>query len=83
MGGTTFRLLQCLALGPLVTKVTGRGIRILGLKPNKGLDEMTALVEAGTVVPSIDSVCPLGEVPQALTRFGQAEHKGKIVISVP
>ena len=59
-----------------------RNIRILALKPNKGLDDMTKLVEAGSVVPSIDAVYPLSEVPAALRRFGEASHKGKIVISM-
>ena len=43
---------------------------------------MTELLEAGTVVPSIDGVYQLSEVPKAIQRFGDAQHKGKIVISV-
>ena len=52
------------------------------MKPNTGLDDMTALVEAGTVLPSIDETYPLRDVPQALRRFETAHHKGKIVIAV-
>jgi len=36
----------------------------------------------GGVVPSIDTVYPLTEVPEALRRFGAAKHLGKIVISM-
>ena len=43
---------------------------------------MTELLEAGTVVPSIDGVYELGDVPKAIQRFGDAQHTGKIVISV-
>ncbi len=43
---------------------------------------MTQLVEAGEVVPSIDRVYPLREVPDAIRRFGAARHTGKIVVSV-
>lgn len=82
VGGTPARLLQCLAFGRWIARTRHRNIRILGLKPNQGLDQMTALVEAGTVVPSIDAVYPLSEVPQALRRFGGAIHTGKIVISL-
>ena len=82
VGGTTARLLQCLTLGRLVRGATGRNIRILGLKPNRGLDRMTTLVEAGTIVPSVDAVYPLKDVPNALQRFGEARHQGKIIISV-
>ena len=46
------------------------------------LDDMTQLVEAGKVVPSIDETYPLRDVPQALRRFAAAHHKGKIVIGV-
>ena len=76
------RLLQCVALSRWIARARNLNIRVLALKPNKGLDEMTKLVEAGSVVPSIDTVYPLSEVPEALRRFGAAEHLGKIVISV-
>jgi len=55
---------------------------VLGLKPNKGLDYLTGLVEAGKMIPSIDSRYPLEQVPLAIRRFKQASHKGKIIISV-
>ena len=38
---------------------------------------MTELVAAGHIVPSIDSVYPLSEVPDVVRRFGAARHKGK------
>ena len=82
VGGSTPRLLQCLLVGRLISGTRSRHVRILGLKPNRGLDDMTELVAAGHVVPSIDSIYPLSEVPEALRRFGAALHKGKIVISV-
>ena len=43
---------------------------------------MTELLEAGSVTPSIDDIYPLADVPKALRRFGDARHKGKIVISI-
>ena len=58
------------------------GYSLLALKPNKGLNGMTELVEAGKVVPSIDDIYPLRDVPQAIRRFGEARHKGKIVIAI-
>ncbi len=82
VGGSTLQLLQCLVFGRWVAKTRGRRIRILALKLNKGLDAMTALVEAGRVAPSIDAVYPLSDVPEALRRFGEARQKGKIVISM-
>ena len=82
VGGSTPQLLQCLVFGRWIARTRHRDIRILALKPNKGLDDMTKLVEAGRVVPSIDGVYPLSEVPEALRRFGETSHKGKIVISM-
>ena len=82
VGGSTPQLLQCLVFGRWIARTRNRNIRILSLKPNVGLDDMTKLVEAGRVVPSIDAVYPLSGVPEALRRFGEASHTGKIVISM-
>ncbi len=50
--------------------------------PNKGLDYLKELIEADKLVPAIDKVFQLHEVPNAMRYFGQGLHKGKIVISV-
>ena len=80
VGGSTLRLLQCVMLGPWIARTKGRRIHLLSLKPNKGLDDLTALVEAGNVMPTIDGVYPLTDVPMALQRFGEASQNGKIII---
>ena len=82
VGGSIPRLLQCLLLGRLISRTRSRHIRILGLKPNRGLDGMTELLEAGKVAPTIDGIYQLSEVSDAIRRFGAARHKGKIVISL-
>ena len=76
------QLVQCLIFGRWIARTRNRHLRILGLKPNIGLAGMTQLLEAGKVVPWIDDVYPLSEVPQAVRRFGEAHHKGKIVIAI-
>ena len=43
---------------------------------------MTGLLETGKVVPSIGDIYPLGEVSKAIRLFGDARHKGKIIIAV-
>jgi len=80
VGGSPARLLECFALGPLIGRMRGRHVRVLALRPNDGLDELTVLVEAGTVAPSIDAVYPLRDVAAAIQRFGEASHEGKIVL---
>ncbi len=82
VGGTIPRLIQCLVLRRWIARTRNRHVRVLGLKPNEGLDRMTELLDAGKVVPSIDGTYPLDEVPQAIRRFGEARHTGKIVITV-
>jgi NADPH:quinone reductase-like Zn-dependent oxidoreductase len=55
---------------------------ILAHKPNKGLDFMKELFEAGKVAPVIDRRYPLSEVPEALRYFGKGHAKGKVVITL-
>jgi NADPH:quinone reductase-like Zn-dependent oxidoreductase len=44
--------------------------------------DIAALLESGDVVPVVDSVYPLSEVPAAFRYFVTGRHKGKIVITV-
>ena len=82
VGGTTPRLLQCLWLRRWIARRRDRHVRILGLKPNEGIEELTALVESGDMAPTVDSVHSLDEVPAAIERFGEARHHGKVIIGV-
>jgi NADPH:quinone reductase-like Zn-dependent oxidoreductase len=43
---------------------------------------LTMLIEAGKVIPIVDRVYPLTEVPQAIRYLEQGHARGKIVISV-
>jgi NADPH:quinone reductase-like Zn-dependent oxidoreductase len=43
---------------------------------------ITALCEAGKIVPVIDRSYPLREVPAALRYLGEGHARGKIVITV-
>src|SRR5918998_1442040 len=82
-GGSVATLFQILLLGPWIRATTGRKIRILAVKPS--LEDMvyiTALYEAGKVVPVIDRRYPLSEVPEALRYLGEGRTKGKVVIRV-
>ena len=50
--------------------------------PNRGLAELRELLRTGELVPVIDRIFQLSEVPDALRYFGQGGHKGKILIAV-
>jgi NADPH:quinone reductase-like Zn-dependent oxidoreductase len=74
--------LQALFLGPWISIFSKKKILILVLKPNKDLAYMNELFEAGNLKPVIDGPYKLDEVPKAFKLFGEAVHKGKVVINV-
>ena len=82
VGGSTARLFQALLLGPWISMFSKKKIRIVGLKPNKDLDYMNELFEAGKVKPVIDGPYKLSEIPEAIRHFGEGNHKGKVVINM-
>jgi NADPH:quinone reductase-like Zn-dependent oxidoreductase len=82
VGGSTARLMQALLLGPFISMISKKNIRIVLLKPNKDLAYMNELFEAGKIKPVIDGSYTLDEVPKAFRLFGEGHHKGKIVITV-
>jgi NADPH:quinone reductase-like Zn-dependent oxidoreductase len=82
VGGSTFRLLQALLLGPWISMIRKKNIRLVLLKPNKDLPYINELFQAGKLKPVIDGPYKLSEVPAAMRRFGAGEHKGKVVITV-
>ena len=82
VGGTTSRLLQAFILGPWISMISKKKIRIIALKQNKDLVYMNELFEAGKVKPVIDGRYKLSEVPEAMQYFGEGKHKGKVVITV-
>ena len=46
------------------------------------LERLTALIEDGTVTPSIDSVFPLERVPEAMRRLAAGDVRGKVAITL-
>jgi NADPH:quinone reductase-like Zn-dependent oxidoreductase len=82
VGGELPRLLQVLVLGPLLRWLTRKEMRIVALKPNKGLIEIGKLLEGPGLKIHIDGPYPLSEVATALRHFGEAKHLGKVVVRV-
>lgn len=82
MGGHTGLTLSCLLLGKWIKWRHGKQVKLLPLKPNKGLDEFTGLIESGKILPAIDGRYSLNEVPRAMRRFAESRHEGKIIIRV-
>lgn len=82
VGGSLLRLLQILVLGPALSRLYHRHVRIVALKPNKDLAYMDELFEAGKLAPVIDGPYPLADVREAFRLFGTGDHKGKIIVTM-
>jgi NADPH:quinone reductase-like Zn-dependent oxidoreductase len=82
VGGNTPRLLQALVLGPLISRLYNKHVRIVTLKPNKDLTYMNELFVAGKLLPVIEGPYKLADVPEAFRLFGTGDHKGKIIVTM-
>lgn len=82
VGGSIARMLPALVAAPWISLTQKKKIRILALKPNEGLAHINELFEAGKIAPAIDRVYKLSEVPEAFRYFGEARHKGKVVVTM-
>jgi len=82
VGGSIPRLLQTLVFGKLMSRLYRKHACIATLKPNKDLAYMNELIEAGKLVPVIDGLYKLADLPEAFRRFGTGDQKGKIIITM-
>jgi NADPH:quinone reductase-like Zn-dependent oxidoreductase len=82
VGGSLAHIFQTLFMGPLISMTGTQKMGILGAKPNKDMDYMIELIESGQVVPVIDKLFQLSEVPEALRYLGEGHAKGKVVITL-
>jgi NADPH:quinone reductase-like Zn-dependent oxidoreductase len=82
VGGSIPRLLQTVVLSPIVSKVYGKHLRIVALKANKDLAQMNELFTSGKLLPVIEGPYRFSDLPEAFRLFGNADHKGKIIVSL-
>ena len=78
-GGDMAQTFQALLLGPLISMAGGKKLGAMLVKPNKDLDFMKELIEAGKVIPVIDRSYPLSETAEALRYYaeGHAARKSR------
>jgi NADPH:quinone reductase-like Zn-dependent oxidoreductase len=84
LGGTLSRILAAVALGPVISRATGRRMGLLTWwKPFKAEDVTTlaSMIEAGTLTPAIDRRYPLSEIVEALRHVDEGRARGKVVIT--
>ena len=82
LGGGNRSTTQMMMFGWLVSLTGSRKLGLVIYRPNRGLDYLLELVEAGSVSPVIDSVFPLSETADAFRYYVDGKAKGKIVITV-
>ena len=82
-GGSNRQVFQAMLLGPWISRTGTKKMGNLMAKPNtEDLGFVKELLEAGRVIPVIESCYPLRETAEAL-RYLEAGHaRGKVVITV-
>lgn len=82
IGGASWRIMQTMALGPIVALLGSKKMGVVMHKANKDMDRVIKLFEDGKLTPVIDRTYPLDELPDALRFFGEAKSQGKILIKI-
>jgi len=80
-GGAMAQIFQGILLGPLLS-TGGKKMGSMLVEPNRDLDFMRDLIEAGKVRPVIDRCYPLSQSAEAFRYYGEGHARGKVVITV-
>jgi NADPH:quinone reductase-like Zn-dependent oxidoreductase len=85
LGGSASRILQVLALGPLISRATSKQMGMLLWWKPFNTDDVAVLEELianNQVAPVIDSRFPLSEIVDALRYVNDGTPRGKVVVTV-
>jgi len=82
MGGSMYRLVGVALLGSLISLFTSKKLSVLIHEPNRGLDELSKLVEKEQIKPVIDGPYGFDKIPELIQYFGEGRHLGKIVVEI-
>lgn len=82
VGGLMIRLIEIVLFGRLISLFTGKKLSVLIHKPNKGLDQISKLVEKGQIKPVVDGPYGFDKSPELIQYFGEGKHLGKIVVEI-
>lgn len=82
LGGDVGRIVRLMATGPLISAFGGKRITVPIWRPNDPDDvaHLVSLVDDGSVVPVVDRVVDLADVPDAFAEFAAQRHRGKIAV---
>jgi len=82
MGGSMARLIEIALISPFISLFTGKTLSVLIHEPNKGLDQISELVEKRQIQPVIDGPYGFDKIPELIQYLGEGKHKGKIVVEI-
>lgn len=83
VGGSVRSLLRIVTIGAAASRITGRRMGLLVVKPGpKHFEPLAELCVSGDVAIHIDRTFALDEVPEALARVGEGRALGKVVVEV-
>jgi NADPH:quinone reductase-like Zn-dependent oxidoreductase len=69
-------------VGSLISLFTSKKLNVLILEPNKGLDQISKLVERGQIKPVVNGPYGFDKIPEMIQYFGEGKHLGKIVVEI-
>lgn len=78
VGGEIWRLIQLL----LANKIFKKPVKMVGLKANKDLEQITDLYRKGIIKPQVDGPYPFEKSAWAIQYFGEGKHSGKVIVSL-
>jgi NADPH:quinone reductase-like Zn-dependent oxidoreductase len=82
VGGRSARIIQLVLVGSLISMTGSKKLTLIKHKPNKDLNIINELFEAGKIKPVLDKCFPLSETAEAFQYFGEGHFNGKVVITV-
>lgn len=82
VGGQVTKLMGLFFWSGILNVFSSKKLRILALKPNKGLDFIVDLYKQKKLKCILDGPYILEKAPELIQYFGKGKHKGKIVIRV-
>jgi NADPH:quinone reductase-like Zn-dependent oxidoreductase len=80
-GGAMAQIFEGILLGPFLS-TGGKKMGSMLVEPNRDLDFMRELIEAGHVKPVIDRTYPLSQTAEAFRYYGEGHARGKVVITI-
>jgi len=82
IGGDTDKLLRVLLFSFVSKRLTGKRVKVLGLVPNRGLEEFADMFLGERLQLVIDRSFSLAQMAKAIQHFGSASHLGKVVVHI-